>query len=173
MNTSDSLSGTGARAAPLALLRSGLALADLVALPVIGAAFLVVLGTALASLGIAAGGINFILGLGYLNFFPTFPPVARILSGLSLLAFSALMIASARLLWRFFSDGWKRFWSWHHSSWAGTFEKPAAPVPGLATSGLAAIKLSGLVFVCLLAVSFAMMMLMAGGPFWHAWRWFV
>jgi hypothetical protein len=177
MNTSDPLIGTAVRAAPMALVRSGLAMVDLVALPLLASAFLVVLGIALASLGIAAGGINFILGLRFLDFFPTFPWPARLLSGLTLLAFSALMMAAALLLAGFFRESWKRFWSWHRSTWQGTFEKPdGARVPGHATGGrndLAAVKLSGLVFVCLLAMSFALMMLMAGGPFWHAWRWFV
>jgi hypothetical protein len=188
MNTSDSVGGgVGVRAgdvargegrsAPSALVRSGVAVADLVALPLLALAFLVVLGAALGSIGIAAGGLDFILGLHYLDFFPIFPPLGRLLSGLSMLAFSALMVATALLLWRLFRHGWRRFWSWHGSAWAGTFERSiASRDPGPAAGNrnrLTAVKLSGLVFLCLFAVSFVLMMLMAGGPFWHAWRWFV
>jgi len=171
MNRNDSPS------APKVLVRSGLALADLVALPVLAFAFLTVLGTALASLGIVAGGINFVLGLPYLDFFPVFPPPARILSGVSLLAFSALLIAAVLLLWHLFRAAWKRFWSWHGSAWQGNsarlFVISRAPAGGIVAHVYKPlIALTALVFLGLLVISFTLMMILARGPFWHAWHWF-
>ncbi len=169
MNRVDSL-----HTAPAALYRSGLALADLLALPILSLGSLVVLGAALASLGVAAGGVNFVLGLPYLDFFPVFPPIARILSGLSLLAFSALLIVSMLLLWRLFRAVWKHFWSWHRSAWQGAEARlfVISAVSGRAKGFAPLVKVSGLVFLALLTVSFVLMMLLARGPFWHAWRWF-
>jgi hypothetical protein len=162
---------------PRALLRSGLALADAVALPLLAFAFLVVLGTSLASVAIAAGGFNFVLGLHYLDYFPTFPVTARLLCGLSLLAFSALMVAAALLLWRLFRTAWTQYWTWHQSAWQGTYLtlRAAVGTPGAAkvTAGsIRLIKLSALVFVVVFSLSFVVMMILAGGPFWHAWHWF-
>jgi hypothetical protein len=171
MSTTDSLS------APKALFRSGLALTDLVALPLLAFGFLVVLGTALAALGVAAGGVNFVLGLHYLDFFPTFPPPARILSGLSLLAFSALLISTALLLWHFFRTAWRQFWRWHRSVWRGTFARlfTISGAPGSAEGArryVRLIEICGLVFLGLFAVSLTLMLVLARGPFWHAWHWF-
>jgi hypothetical protein len=171
MDRNDSLS------APKALFRSGLALADLAALPLLAFGFLVILGTALASLGIAAGGVNFVLGLRYLDFFPTFPPAARVLSGLSLLAFSALLVAAALPLWHFYRAIWKSFWSWHRSAWQGAFVKLSV-VPGASGGEKGAhryrplITLCGSIFLGLLALSVTLMLVLARGPFWHAWHWF-
>jgi hypothetical protein len=96
---------------------------------------------------------------------------------LSLLAFSALLIASALLLWHFFRAVWKHFWSWHRSAWQGTFIKLS--VFSTASSSAKGahmyrplITLSGLIFLGLFALSFTLMMVLARGPFWHAWHWF-
>jgi hypothetical protein len=171
------MNSTASTGAPRALLRSGLALADVVALPLLAFAFLVVLGTALASVAIAAGGLNFVLGLHYLDYFPTFPVTARLLCGLSLLAFSALMVAAAFLLWRMFRTAWAQYWTWHQSAWQGTDVTLRAVIgaPGSAkvTAGsIRYIKLSAFVFVVVFSLSFVVMMILAGGPFWHAWHWF-
>jgi hypothetical protein len=143
---------------------------DLAALPLLALGFAGVAGLALAALGIAAGGLNFLLGLRFLDFFPVFPVAARTLSGLTLLAFAALLLVSALPLWNLYRAAWQRFWSWHGSAWAGVF---AAAGPGeRAQASMRLIEISGLVFLGLLAVTFALMMLLARGPFWHVWRWF-
>lgn len=174
------MNSTVSMGAPRALLRSGLALADIVALPLLTLAFLVVLGMALASIAIAAGGVNFVLGLHYLDYFPTFPVAARLLCGMSLLAFSALVVASALLLWRLVRAAWTQYWNWHTSAWQGTSVTLRAVV-GARTGAkhgatlirlIRLIRLAGLVFVVVLTVSFVVMMILAGGPFWHAWHWF-
>jgi hypothetical protein len=171
MNTTDSL------IVPRGLIASALALANLVAVPLLAFAFLIVAGISIASLGVAAAGINYVLGLPYLNFFPEFPPVARILSGLSLLAFAALLTTSTLLIWRIFKAIWKRFWSWSRSAWQGTFTKllafsqEAGDGKSLSVYWLP-IRVSALVFLGLFAISFILMMFLAAGPFWHTWHWF-
>lgn len=171
------MSRSDSPSAPRALFRSGMALVDLVILPLLALAFLTVLGMALASLGIAAGGINFVLGLAYLPFFPTFPAPARVLTGLSLLAFSVFLISLLLLLWHYVRKLWNHFWSWHRSAWQGTFVKLQV-LPGSSDRARGAhpympfLKLSALVFAGLFALSFTLMMLLAAGPFWHAWLWF-
>ncbi len=179
MSNNDALreSGAAGGAAPRTVVRSGLILADLVALPLLASAFLLVLGTALAALAIAAGGVNFVLGLHYLDFFPVFPPPARILSGLGLLAFSAFLVVSVLLLRQYFRAVWKHFWSWHLAIWQGSFaDLPLISRAFSRAEGALAyrlpLKLAGLTFLGLFALSFILMMVMAGGPFWHAWRWF-
>ena len=152
-------------------------LVDLAAIPLLACAFAVVLGFALASLGSAAGGINFVLGLRFLDFFPAFPPVAKVLSGTSLLAFAAFLAVSALLFWRLFRTAWQRFWSWQRAAWSGIFIKLAAvPAGPDRAAGLRAfvrpLVLSGYVFLGLLAATCALMFVLARGPFWHVWRWF-
>jgi hypothetical protein len=170
------MNSTASMGAPRTLLRSGLALADIVALPLLALAFLVVLGTSLASVAIAAGGLNFVLGLHYLDYFPTFPVAARILCGLSLLAFSALMATAVLQLWHPFRAAWTHYWTWHRSAWQGTYVTPRAVIGAPASAGtgtsLRPLKLSALVFGVLFSVSFVVMMLLARGPFWHTWHWF-
>jgi hypothetical protein len=167
----------GSAVAPRALIRLALVTTDLAAVPLLLSAFAAVLAFALAALGIAAGGVNFVLGLRFLDFFPNFPAVARILSGFSLLAFAALLLASTLLALHIVRAAWNRFWSWHRSAWQGAWVRLAAIA---AASGhgtrtrafLRPIKLSGVIFIALVAVAFALMMLLARGPFWHAWGWF-
>jgi hypothetical protein len=174
----------GSARAPRTLIRSGLVMTDLAALPLLALGFAGVAGLALAALGIAAGGLNFLLGLRFLDFFPVFPVAARILSGFTLLAFAALLFASALPLWNLYRAAWRRFWSWHGSAWAGVFAVRTArtadsaadsAATGLGKGARASMRLiviAGLLFLGLLAVTFALMMLQARGPFWHAWRWF-
>jgi len=168
---------SGSAQAPRALVRVALVTTDLVALPLLGFCFAVVLALALASLGIAAGGVNFLLGLRFLDYFPVFPVVARILSGLSMLAFGALLLVSTLPLWHLYRTAWQRFWSWHGSAWAGVFAARAADggTRGHRESARAfmrLIRLFGLIFLGMFAAAFALMMLLARGPFWHAWGWF-
>ena len=168
---------SGAARAPRALIRVALVTTDLVALPLLGFGFAVVLGLALASLGIAAGGVNFLLGPRFLNYFPVFPVAARILSGLSMLAFAALLMVSTLSFWHLHRAAWQRFWSWHGSAWAGMFAGRTAD-GGTTGRGERArafmlpIKLFGLIFLGLFAVAFSLMLLLARGPFWHVWHWF-
>jgi len=171
MNNTDSL------IVPKGLISSGLALANLVAVPLLAFAFLIVAGTSIAALGVAAAGINFVLGLPYLNFFPEFPPVARIMSGLSLLAFAALLATLVLPIWHIFKATWKHFWSWSRSAWQGTFTKLQAISQGAGDAKslsdyLLPIRVSALVFLGLFVISFVLMMLLAAGPFWHTWHWF-
>jgi hypothetical protein len=166
----------GSGTAPRALIGLALGLADLVALPLIALAFMVVLGTAIVSLGVAAGGINFVAGLRFLDYFPTFPTLARIPGGLSLLAFSTLLALSTLFLWRLFRTAWRVYWSWHHSAWQRTF----ATFPALYSHSRARqahslrrpLALCGLVFLGLFAITFVLMTLMGGFGFWHVWGWF-
>ena len=167
----------GSAQAPRTLIRSALVMTDLVALPLLALGFAGVLGLALASLGIAAGGFNFLLGLRYLDFFPIFPVAARLLSGFSLLAFAAFLLVSTLPLWNLYRAAWQRFWSWHGSAWAGVFAARSADGGAKghgerARASVRLIRLSGLVFLGLFAATFALMMLLARGPFWHVWRWF-
>jgi hypothetical protein len=168
---------SGSAQAPRALVRVALVTTDLVALPLLGFCFAVVLALALASLGIAAGGVNFLLGLRFLDYFPIFPVVPRILSGFSLLAFAAFMLVATLPLWRLFRATWQRYWSWHGSAWAGIFTARGA-VGGATGVGdkprrfVRLIGLLGIVFLCLFAVSVSLMFLLAAGPFWHVWGWF-
>jgi hypothetical protein len=165
-----------AQAPRRALVRSGLVMTDLVAVPLLGVGMAGVLGLALTSLAIAAGGVNFVLGLRFLDFFPVFPVVARILSGLSALAFAALLAITTLSLARLFRGAWRRFWSWHGSAWAGVF---AAPTANAAEHGQRAwafvrlIRILGFVFLGLFAVTVSLMFALAAGPFWHVWGWFV
>ena len=136
------------------------------------------LGLALASLGIAAGGFNFLLGLRYLDFFPIFPVAARLLSGFSLLAFAAFLLVSTLPLWNLYRAAWQRFWSWQGSAWEGVFVARSAGggTPGhgeRAKSSVRRIRFAGLIFLGLFTATFALMMLLARGPFWHVWHWFV
>jgi hypothetical protein len=179
--TMDNVLGGSAQAQPQAartLVRSALVMTDLVALPLLCIGFATAMGFALASVGIAAGGINFLFGLRFLDFFPVFPAAARVLSALSLLAFAALLLVLALLLWKLSRAGWQRFWSWHGSAWAGVFFARAsagrAISHGRRVRGFAGlISLFGIVFLGLLAAAFGLMMALARGPFWHVWRWFV
>jgi hypothetical protein len=168
----------GATQAPKALIRVALAATDLAALPLLGVGFASVAGLAFAAVGLAAGGINFVLGLRFLDFFPVFPIAARILSGFSLFAFTALLIVSTLPLWQLYRTTWQRYWSWHSSAWTGVF---LARFAGGGTTGhkertrasVRRIRLAGLIFIGLFAATFALMMLLARGPFWHVWHWFV
>jgi hypothetical protein len=167
----------GSARAPRTLIRSGLVMTDFVAMPLLALGFAGVAGLALAALGIAAGGLNFLLGLRFLDFFPIFPVAARILSGFTLLAFAALLCVSALPLWNLYRTAWQRFWSWHGSAWAGVFAARtadgAATGPGEgARASMRRIVISGLVFLGLLAVACSLMFLLARGPFWHVWGWF-
>lgn len=162
---------------PRGIIRSGVTLVDLVALPLLALAFCVVLVPACAVVAAAAGGVNFVLGLRSLDFFPVFPVAARLLCGLSLLAFAALMAGAAVLLWQLFRTTWTRYAAWHRSAWQGS---PAAlpnvvAAPGMTAGMGGTIRFTGmsaLVFGVIFTVSFVVMMILAGGPFWHAWRWF-
>ena len=163
--------------APRILVRSGLVMTDLVTVPLLGLGCAGLLCLALGSLGIAAGGLNFLLGLRFLDYFPIFPVVPRILSGFSLLAFAAFMLVATLPLWRLFRATWQRYWSWHGSAWAGIFTARGA-VGGATGVGdkprrfVRLIGLLGIVFLCLFAVSVSLMFLLAAGPFWHVWGWF-
>jgi hypothetical protein len=167
----------GSAEAPTAFIRLALVTTDLAAVPLLACAFTALLAFALASLGIAAGGVNFVLGLRFLDYFPRFPAAARILSGLSLLAFAALLLACTLLLWHLFRAAWHRFWSWHRSAWQGTWVRlasisAAAGHAERTRAYMRPVTLSGLIFLALLAVAFGLMLLLARGPFWHAWGWF-
>jgi len=167
----------GSAGVPRALIRLALVTTDLAAVPLLLSAFAAVLAFALAALGIAAGGVNFVLGLRFLDYFPKFPTAARILSGFSLLAFAALLLVCTLLALHIVRAAWNRFWSWHQSAWQGAWVRLAAiaAAPGhvmRTRAFLRPITLSGMIFIVLLAVAFGLMMLLARGPFWHTWGWF-
>lgn len=169
---------TGTAAAPKALIRSALVMMDLGAVPLLGSTFLAILTLSLGTVAIAAAGANFILGLRSFDFFPEFPVAARILAGMSLLAFAAFLLVLMLLLWHLFRALWRRYWGWHGSAWRGIFlERTALPTGTGHDEQLPArirlLKRSGLVFLSVLAAALAVMFLLARGPFWHVWRWFV
>ena len=58
--------------APWAVVRAGLVTVDLAAAPALVSGFAVVLALGLSALAVAAGGVNFVLGLRLMNFFPVF-----------------------------------------------------------------------------------------------------
>jgi hypothetical protein len=164
--------------APWAVVRAGLATVDLAAVPALVSGFVVVLALGLSALAVAAGGINFVLGLRLMNFFPVFPAAARILSGLSLLAFAALLATATFMLLRLVRAAWRGYWEWHGAAWRGSAALPAAgqtPPPALAKVRglLKPLVASAVVFAALLAAGFGLMMALARGPFWHTWGWFV
>jgi hypothetical protein len=165
-----------------ALVRTALVVID-VGVALAGAlGVLTAVSLGLASLGVAAYGVSCGLGLGILDFFPRFPVAARILTGLSLLAFAALLFLSALLLAGVLRRLWRGFRGWHGSVWAagsaeagGTPDNAAAPARRAArTSGI--LRLTARVsvaFAVLLTAAVTVMMILARGPFWHVWGWFV
>ena len=169
---------SGPEQAPRALIRTGLVTIDLAAVPFLASVFTALLAFSASAIVIAAGGVTLVLNLFPLDVFPVFPNGARILTGLSLVAFAALLLASTLLVWRLFGAVWHRFQNWHSSSWQGHLGR-LANVPRASGHGkgvpalLRAVRLSGLVFLGLFTASFALMMLLARGEFWHAWRWFI
>ena len=174
MNMATSIPGSG----PRALIRSGLVTTDLLAVPLLAVGFALVLGFGAAALGSVASGIYVFSGSGILYAFPEFPLLARILTGLSLLAFSTVLGVATVLLWQLFRAAWLGFWGWHTAAWQG-----ASGVGAVAGTGarlgkswaafLGRLRLYGLVFLGLFAVALAVMFLLAHGPFWHVWGWFV
>ena len=160
---------------PRALIRSGLVTTDIVAVPLLTMAFGLVVCFAAASVASAAGGLYLILPLGLPPYFPEFPVTARILTGLSLLAFAAALAVCALFLWQLFRSAWLAFWTWHNAAWQSLLPRDSQRSAGIGSAWGAfrvRIRLSGWVFLGLLAISFAVMMLLAGGPFWHVWGWF-
>lgn len=164
---------------PLGLVRSGLVATDLAAVPLLAMAFLTVLTLALSSAGTAAGGVYLVLGLRFLYSFPVFPLAARILCGMSLFAFAALLAFPTLLLWDLLRSIRRRYWSWHRAAWSGDFARaetvPGTPYPegGRRPALVRGVRLSALVFLGLFAASLALMFALARGPFWHVWGWFV
>jgi hypothetical protein len=173
MHVTKTVDAPESRSPFLPLIRCALLTIDAAAFPLLCTAAITVFAIALASLGIAAGGLNFLLGLHYLDYFPTFPLAARILCGLSLLAFAAVLLITALPLWRIFRSLGERFWSWHMSAWRG--EAPVAAVKGKTPmEGVTRVLwITSAVFVGIFLIAFALMMILAGGPFWHVWSWFV
>ena len=169
---------SSAEQAPRALIRTGLVTMDLAAVPLLASASAGLVAFFAGAIATAAGGASLVLDLFPLDVFPVFPDGARILTGLSLVAFAALLFASTLLLWRLSWAVWHRFWDWHRSSWQGHWVRLAnvTKASGQAKGApalLRAVRLSGLVFLGLFTAAFAVMMLLARGEFWHAWGWFV
>lgn len=163
---------------PWAVVRAGLVTVDLAAVPALVSGFIVVLALGLSALAVGAGGANFVLGLRLLDYFPAFPAAARILSGLSLLACAALLVIAALMLLRLVRAVWRGYWGWHGAAWSAAAALHAGgqtpPRPLLKVRGLLKpLVASAVVFGALLAAGFGLMMALAGGPFWHAWGWFV
>jgi hypothetical protein len=164
--------------APWAAVRAGLVTTDLAAVPALVSGFIVVLALGLSALAVAAGGANFVLGLRFLDYFPTFPAVARILGGFILLAFAALLAVAALMLLRLVRAAWRGYWGWHGAAWRGTAALPAAGqapprAPAKVRGLLKPLVASAVVFAALLAAGTGLMTALARGPFWHVWGWFV
>lgn len=168
-----------AQAPSLGIVRSGLVTTDLAVVPLFGAASLAVLALFLSSAGIAAGGAYLLLGLRFLYSFPVFPAAARILCGLSLVAFASFLVFPTLALWGLFRSAWRRYRSWHRAAWSGSAARTEVPADTAraAESRRAALlrgaRLSGLIFLGLVAAASVLMFALARGPFWHVWGWFV
>jgi hypothetical protein len=162
---------------PWAVVRAGLLTVDLAAAPALVSGFAVVLVLGLSALAVAAGGVNFVLGLRLMSYFPVFPAAARILVGLSLLALAALLATGTLVLLRLARVAWQGYWEWHGAAWKGIAARPAAGqapprAPAKLRGMLKTLAASAVVFAALLAAGFGLMMALARGPFWHVWGWF-
>jgi hypothetical protein len=166
---------TGAAPAPRAFIRTALLILDLGVAPVAAFVFGSLLAFAAAVPVAAAGGVVIALGIKLIDVFPVWPAGARILTGASVVAFAAVLGAAVVLAWTYVRPAWQRFAGWHAAAWRGEWTRLAEVKVRAANRApvLRWISGTGLAFLALFALAFALMMLLARGPFWHAWGWFV